>query len=205
MKLYFAPGTCSLAAHIALCETGLPHELVRVSTKTHQTADGGDYYKINPKGQVPVLELDDGSRLTEGPVIIQYLADRAGNTDLMPAAGTMARYRVMEWQNYVGAEIHKSFSPIFNPAFDAAAKEAAKQVLRRKFEWLDSQLDGRTFLTGETFTGADAYLFAVSNWARPVGLDLTDLANVQRFIATVAQRQSVKQALEDEGKTAKGA
>lgn len=205
MKLYFAPGSCSMAVHIALCETGLPHELMRVSTKTHQTADGGDYYKINPKGQVPVLELDDGSRLTEGPVIIQYLADRAGHTDLMPAAGTMERYRVMEWQNYVGAEIHKSFSPLFNPAFDDAAKEAAKQVLRRKFEWLDGQLEGRSFLTGEVFTAADAYLFAVSNWARPVGLGIDDLANVQRFIATVAQRPSVKQALEDESRTAKGA
>ncbi len=205
MKLYFAPGTCSMAAHIAICETGLPHELVRVSTKTHQTADGGDYYKINPKGQVPVLELDDGSRLTEGPVIVQYLADRAGNTDLMPAAGTIERYRVMEWQNYVGTEIHKSFTPIFNPNFDAAAKEAARQILRRKFEWLDGQLAGRSFLTGETFTGADAYLFAVSGWAKAAGLDITDLANVQRFIATVAQRPSVKQALEDEGKTAKGA
>lgn len=205
MKLYFAPGTCSLAAHIALCETGLPHELVRVSTKTHQTADGGDYYKINPKGQVPVLELDDGSLLTEGPVIIQYLADLAGNTDLIPAAGTIERYRVMEWQNYVGTEIHKSFTPIFNPAFDAAAKDAAKQVLRRKFEWLDGKLAGRSFLTGETFTGADAYLFAVSGWAKPVGLDISDLPNLQRFMATVAERPSVRQALEDEKKTAKEA
>lgn len=205
MKLYFAPGTCSMAVHIALCETGLPHELVRVNTKTHQTADGRDYYQINPKGQVPVLELDDGSRLTEGAVIVQYLADRAGHTDLMPAAGTIERYRVMEWQNYVGTELHKSFSPIFNPSFDATAKEAAKKILRRKFEWLDSQLEGRSFLTGETFTGADAYLYVISGWTKPVGLDISDLANLQRFIAAVGQRASVRQALEDEGKTAKGA
>src|SRR5690606_19988047 len=179
MKLYFAPGTCSMAPHIILCESGLPHTLVRVSTKTHTTADGSDYYKINPKGQVPVLELDDGSLLTEGPIIVQYIPARAGGTDLMPAAGTLERYRVMEWQSYVGTEIHKSFSPLFNPNFDATAKGVAKQILRRKLEWVDGRLAGRSFLTGETFTGADAYLYAVVGWTKPVGIDIGDLANLQ--------------------------
>jgi glutathione S-transferase len=204
MKLYFCPGTCSRAPHIVLRETGLPHTLVRVSTKTHQTADGGDYYKINPKGQVPVLELDDGALLTEGPVIVQYLADRAGRTDLMPAAGTMERYRVMEWQNYVGTELHKSFSPLFSPSFDAAAKEVAKQLLRRRFEWVDSQLQGRSYLTGENFTGADAYLFAVAGWTKMVGPDVSDLPNLQRFLATVAERPSVRQVMEDEKRSQEG-
>lgn len=205
MKLYFSPGACSLAPHIVLRETGQDHSLVRVSTKTHKTADGGDYYEINPRGQVPVLEFDDGDRLTEGPVIVQYLADRAGDTELMPAAGTMARYRVMEWQNYVTSEIHKSFSPLFNPKFDDAAKGLGREILRGKMTWLDGKLAGRSFLTGDSFTGADAYLFTVLRWAKPAGVDIADLANLQRYIANIAQRPSVVQALQAESETAASA
>ncbi|HZF81232.1 MAG TPA: glutathione S-transferase N-terminal domain-containing protein, partial [Rubrivivax sp.] len=149
MKLYYSPGACSLAPHIVLRETELPFTLERVDTAKHTLASGGDYYAINPKGMVPVLELDDGERLTEGPVIAQYLADKAGNTQLMPAAGSLARYRVMEWQNYITSELHKSFSPLFTPDFDAAAKALQSKLLRKKFEWVDGKLANGSFLTGE--------------------------------------------------------
>ena len=199
MKLYYSPAACSLAPHIVLREAGLPFELVRVDTGTHKLADGRDYYAINPKGQVPVLELDDGSRMTEGPVICQYLADRAGNTQLMPAAGTMARYRVMEWQNYITSELHKSFSPLFNPAFDGNAKKAFRESLARKFAWVVERLGDKPFLTGEAFTAADVYLFVVSGWARFVDLDLSHLPKLTAFRERVAARPMVAQALKAEG------
>lgn len=132
MKLYYSPGACSLAPHILLCEAELPHALVKVDTASHRTEDGIDFYTINPKGYVPVLELDNGERLTEGPVIAQLIADRAGREDLMPTAGSMARYRVMEWQSYITSELHKSFSPLFNPALDAAAKAVFGATLVKK-------------------------------------------------------------------------
>jgi len=158
MKLFFSPGACSLVPHIVLREAGTPFDLEKVDTSKHVTASGGDYYAINPKGQVPVLELDDGTRLTEGPVIAQFIADHAGNASLMPGAGSVARYHVMEWQNHVTAELHKSFSPLFSPKFDAAAKGLHAELLRRKYEWVDTQLADSTHLTGENFTAADAYL-----------------------------------------------
>lgn len=199
MKLYYSPGACSLAPHILLRDTALPFTAVRVDTKTHKTADGDDYYAINPKGSVPVLELDDGSRLTEGPVVCQYLCDRAGRTDLMPAAGTMQRYRVMEWQNYVTSELHKSFSPFFNAAFDANARAVFLAALRKKYQWIDRQLEGRNYLTGNTFTAADAYLFVVTRWSSPVGLDLADLAALQGFMQRVGELEAVQAALRAEG------
>lgn len=199
MKLYYSPAACSLAPHIVLRETGLPFELVRVDTSTHKLADGSDYYAINPKGQVPVLELDDGSRLTEGPIICQYLADRAENRQLMPAPGTMARYRVMEWQNYITSELHKSFSPLFSPAFDGNAKKAFRESLANKFAWVVQQLGDKPFLTGDTFTAADAYLFVVSGWARFVDLDLSHLPKLTAFRERVAARPAVAQALKAEG------
>ncbi len=140
MKLYYAPGTCSLAPHIALREAGLPFTLARVDLSTHTLASGEDYRQINPKGQVPALELDDGTRLTEGPVIVQFIADYAANTAFMPASGSLDRYRVMAWQNYITAELHKSFSPLFNPDFDAAAKDLHRRLLRGKYDWIDEQL-----------------------------------------------------------------
>lgn len=199
MKLFFSPGACSLAPHIVLREAGTPFTVEQVNLGKHVTAAGGDYYAVTPKGQVPLLELDDGALLSEGPIICQYIADQAGNTTLMPAAGSMARYRVMEWQNYITAELHKGFSPLFNPAFAADAKELHAQMLRKKFVWVDSKLAGRDYLTGSDFTAADAYLFTVSGWAPMVKLDLSDLAHLQAFRARVAARPAVRQAMQAEG------
>ncbi len=198
MKLYFSPGACSLAPHIVLLESGSTFTLEKVDTARHVTASGGDYYDINPKGQVPFLVLDDGATLSEGPVICQYIADKASNTRLMPAAGSLARYRVMEWQNYITSELHKSFSPLFNAGFDASAKKLHAALLRKKFEWVDSKLAGTSYLTGEEFTVADAYLFTVAGWSKHVALDLSDLGNLQRYLARVAARPSVSDALKAE-------
>lgn len=195
MKLYFAPGACSLAPHILLKETGLPHTLVRVDTGKHQTQDGTDFYAINAKGYVPVLELDDGQRLTEGPVIAQFIADHSGRADLMPSAGTLARYRVMEWQSYITSELHKSFSPLFNAALDASAKAIFVALLRKKFGWVSQQLQGKASLTGDGFTAADAYLFTVAGWSRLVGLDLSDLEPLQACLKGIAARPAVQEAL----------
>ena len=203
MKLFFSPGACSLAPHIVLRETKSAFTLEKVNTGTHLLADGSDYYSINPKGQVPVLELDGGGRLTEGPIIVQYVADKAGRTDLMPAAGTMERYRVMEWQNYVTSELHKGYTPLFNKALDAEAKKLLSGVLLKKYAWLDAQLAGKSYLTGDTFTGADAYLFTVTNWSAYVGLDVSGFANLQAFMQRVAARPAVQEAMAAEGLGAK--
>jgi glutathione S-transferase len=199
MKLYYSPGACSLAPHIVLREAGQAFTLSKVDTAKHATAVGEDYYTINPKGMVPLLELDDGSRLSEGPVIAQFIADRAGANSLMPTAGSIERYRVMEWQNYVTSELHKSFTPLFNPELDAAAKKTLSTVLRKKLQWVDGQLSDRDFLTGKTFTAADAYLFTVLGWTKYVNLDIADLSNIQRFLSTVSQRPAVREALKAEG------
>lgn len=199
MKLYFSPGACSLTPHIVLREAGLPFSLVKVDTATHKTEHGVDFYTINPKGYVPLLELDDGQLLSEGPVIAQYVADRAKRSDLMPEAGTMARYRVMEWQSYITSELHKSFSPLFNPAFDSATKTLFADGLRKKFGWVSSQLRGRQYLTGDSFTAADAYLFTVAGWSKYVGLDLSDCEHLQAFLARVAERPAVREAMKAEG------
>lgn len=199
MKLYYAPGACSLAPHIVAREAGLALTLLKVDTGTHLTAQGEDFYAINSKGAVPVLELDSGERLTEGPIIVQYLADVAGHRELMPEARSLTRYRVMEWQNYVTSELHKSFTPLFSPALDATAKTTLRLLLRKKFEWLDAQLAGKHYLTGSAFTGADAYLFVVTSWAKHVGLDLADLAHVQGYSRRVAARPAVYAAMKAEG------
>jgi glutathione S-transferase len=199
MKLYYSPGACSLAPHIVLCEAGLPFTLEKVDVAKHLLASGGDYFAINAKGQVPVLELDDGERLTEGPVIAQFIADQAGHTTLMPAAGSLARYRVMSWQNYITSELHKSFSPLFTAEFDASAKALHSQLLRKKYDWVDSQLAHTPFLTGDSFTAADAYLFTVTGWAKYVGLDLSHLPHLQAFLARVASRPAVQAAMKAEG------
>jgi glutathione S-transferase len=199
MKLYFSPGACSLAPHIVLRETNLSFTPVRVDLAAHKTAAGEDYYAINPKGSVPVLELDDGERLTEGPIIVQWLCDRANRADLMPASGSLARYRVMEWQNYITAELHKFFSPLFRADFDDNGKTWFKKALRKKYEWVASRLEGKDFLTGPNFTGADAYLYTVTRWASRVGVDLTDLTALQGFMRRVNDRESVQAALSTEG------
>jgi len=199
MKLYYSPGACSLAPHIVLREAGQAFTLSKVDTSKHATATGEDYYAINPKGMVPLLELDDGSRLSEGPVIAQFIADRVGASTLMPPAGSTERYRVMEWQNYITSELHKSFTPLFNPELDAAAKQTLSAVLRKKLQWVDGQLAGRDFLTGKAFTAADAYLFTILGWAKYVNLDIADLSNIQHFLSTVSQRPAVREAMKAEG------
>lgn len=198
MKLYYAPGACSLAPHIVSKEAGLTLDLIRVDTGTHKTADGSDYYAINPKGYVPLLQLDDGSLLSEGPVICQYLADQAGNQTLMPAAGSIARYRVMEWQNYITAELHKTFSPLFNPAISGDARALFAAAVHKKLAWVSEQLEDHDYLTGSQFTAADAYLFVVARWTAYVKIDISDLGNLQRYLARIAERPAVQQALKAE-------
>lgn len=199
MKLYYSPAACSLAPHIVLREAGVAFSLERVDTAQHQTAAGANYYGINPKGMVPVLELADGTRLTEGPVIAQYIADQAGATTLMPEAGSMQRYRVMEWQNYVTSELHKSFTPLFHNDVDAAAKVALASVLRKKLKWLNDQLAHGYYLTGEAFTAADAYLFVVLGWAKFVSLNTNDLIHLQGYMQRVQARPAVREAMQAEG------
>ncbi len=199
MKLYYSPGACSLSPHIVLRETGLPFDLVMASTKTHKLADGTDYYTINPKGYVPLLELDDGQRLSEGPAIVQYLADKAPASGLAPAAGTMARYRLIEWLNFVSTELHKSYSPLFNPAMPEEGKAVYRERLKGRYKYVNEQLEGKQFLMGDAFSVADAYLFTVTSWAKHVGVDIAGLANVQAFMARVGARPSVQAALKAEG------
>lgn len=200
MKLYYSPGACSLAPHILLREAGLQFSLEKVDLAKHQLASGGDFYSITPKGAVPVLELDNGERLTEGPVIGQYIAERANNTQLLPAAATLPRYRVAEWQNYITSELHKSFAPLFgSPELDANGKAAFAQSLQKKFAWVSGQLQGKQYLTGDNFTVADAYLFVVSSWAQYVKLDISGAPNVLAFLGRVAARPAVKEALRAEG------
>lgn len=199
MKLYYSPGACSLSPHIVLRESGLPFEAVMASTKTHRLADGTDYYTINPKGYVPLLELDDGQRLSEGPVIVQYIADLVPHQQLAPAAGTMARYRLMEWLNFITSELHKGFGPLFAPGVPEQARAVFRQRLLNRFAWVESQWEGRTHLMGPTFTVADAYLYNVTRWCPLVGVDITGHAQLQAFIARVASRESVKAALAAEG------
>lgn len=199
MKLYYAPGACSLAPHIVLREAGTPFELIRVDLATHTFGDGRDYYTINPKGQVPVLELDDGSCLTEGPIISQYIADRAEARELMPAPGTMERYRVMEWQSYITSELHKSFSALFGKALDAAGKKVFADALLQKLGWVTEQIGERKYLTGDAFTAADAYLFVVASWTQYVGLDISGLPKLQAYLGRVAERPAVAGALRAEG------
>lgn len=199
MKLFFAPGACSLAPHIVLKETQLSFKLEKVDTSIHKTEHGLDYYTINSKGAVPVLELDSGERLTEGPIVAQYIADKAGRSDLLPAPGSMGRYRVMEWQNYITSELHKTFTPLFNPELDSSAKKTLASVLRKKYEWVNAQLQAKDYLLGKSFTVADAYLFVVTGWAKHVSLDLADLKHLQGYLARVAARPAVREAMKAEG------
>ena len=199
MKLYYSPGACSLSPHIVLHEAGLPYTPVLASTKTHQLADGTDFYTINPKGYVPLLELDNGERLSEGPVIVQYIADQAPASKLVPPAGTMARYRVMEWLNFITSELHKSYSPLFNKDMPDEAKAIARKRLGDRYAWVDQQLAGKDYLMGEQFTVADAYLYTVTTWAGLVGVDLSARANLTAYMARVAARPAVQAARKAEG------
>ena len=199
MKLYYAPGACSLSPHIALREAGLPVELVRADLKAHKLQDGSDYYGIHSKGYVPLLELDNGERLGEGPAIVQYIADQVPAKNLAPANGTMARYRMQEWLNFITSEIHKGFSPLFNATWPADAKALSKAKLEERLKWVDQQLAGKQYLLGDNFSVADAYLFTVTNWTQHVGIDISGLANLGAFMARMLARPAVQEALRAEG------
>jgi glutathione S-transferase len=199
MKLYYSPGACSLSPHIALREAGLAFEPVLVSTKTHKLQDGTDFYSINPLGYVPLLELDDGSRLREGPAIVQYIADQVPQKKLAPANGTMERYRLQEWLTFINSELHKAFSPLFNPATPEDMKGAARDKLASRLQWVDGQLAGQQYLMGDTFTVADAYLFTVTGWARLVKVEIGGLANIAAFRERVQARPAVQEAMRAEG------
>lgn len=199
MKLYYSPGACSLSPHIALCEAGLSFEAVLASTKTHKLADGTDYYTINPLGYVPLLELDDGRRLREGPAIVQYIADQAPASKLAPANGTFERYKLQEWLTFISTEIHRTFSPMFNPATPAETKSGALDRLKLRLGWVDGELAGKNFLMGDQFTVADGYLFTVTNWAGFVGLDISGFKNLLAFRERVGARPAVVAAMKAEG------
>jgi glutathione S-transferase len=198
MKLYYSPGACSLSPHIVLREAGIPFELVRANLRTHQLADGSDYYAVSPKGYVPLLELDDGQRLSEGPVIVQYIADQAPAAKLAPPAGTLARYRVMEWLGFINSEVHKSYSPLFNPAINDETKAVYRQKVLDRLTWIDAQLAGKDYLMGSEFSVADAYLFTVTRWAGAVKLDVSGLNNLAAFMARMQARPAVQAALQAE-------
>lgn len=205
MKLYYSNGACSLSPHIVLRESGLPFTLVRASTKTHALDDGTDYYTINPKGSVPLLELDNGERLSEGPAIVQYIADQAPDKNLAPANGTFERYRAQEWLNFITSELHKGYSPLFRPTTPEDFKPVLRELLLKKYEFVDAKLAGKQYLMGDSFTVPDAYLFTVTNWAKHVGLDLSKFANLQAFMARMSARPAVQAALEAEGLVKKAA
>jgi glutathione S-transferase len=201
MKLYYSPGACSLSPHIVAKELGLPIETEKADLKTKKTASGADFLSINPKGQVPTLVLDDGQVLTEGPVIVQYLADRKPEAGLLPACGSFDRYRVQEWLNTITSELHKGYSPLFGAETPEAFKTIARNNLTKKYRMIDAHLQGKSYLMGDRFTVADAYLFTVTNWAGHVGLDLSGFANIQAFQKRVGERPAVRETLKEEGLT----
>jgi glutathione S-transferase len=199
MKLYYSPGACSLAPHIVLNESGLPFTLVKADLKAHKLEDGSDYYPVTSKGQVPLLELDSGERLSEGPVIVQYLADQVPAKNLAPANGTMARYRLQEWLNFVTSELHKGIGGLFNPAMPEDGKSVLRTRAAAKLKWVDERLEGKSYLMGDAFTIADPYLFTVTNWTAHTGIDISDLKNLGAFQARMAARPAVQAAMRAEG------
>lgn len=199
MKLYYAPGACSLAVHIVARETGHAVELDKVDIPNKKTADGGDYWKVNPKGYVPALALDDGQVLTEVGVVVQYLADQKPESGLVPKFGTMERYHEMEMLNFVATEIHKQIGALFNPALTPEMKEVQRGTIGRRLDALEKLLAGKQYLMGDRFTVADAYLFTVLNWTGMHKIDTSKSPNIQAFVARVAQRPAVQAAMKAEG------
>ncbi len=199
MKLYYAPGACSLSPHIVSREAGIDLEFERADIAQKKTESGKDFWGVNPKGQVPVLEIDDGQKLTEGPVIVQYLADQKPNSGLVPAAGTINRYRVQEWLNFVASEMHKTYGPLFRPTTPEEFKVLSRELIGRRIAWLDKELAGKQYLMGDKFTVADAYLFTVLRWSPRVGIDLSKSPNVTAYMDRVAARPKVQEALKAEG------
>jgi len=201
MKLYFVPGTCSLAPHIVLREAGFSFELDRMDPATRRTASGEDYLQVNPKGYVPALRLDNGQVLTEVGVILQYLADQKPETGLAPAAGTLERYRLMEWLSFVSTEIHKTFSPLFNPKITPEMRDDRLNLLGRRLDVLAAGLGTKPFLMGKKFCIADAYLFAVLRWSHRLQVDLGKWPNLRDYLTRVSSLPSVQAAMKAEGLT----
>ena len=199
MKLYYSPGACSLSPHIALLEAGLPYDLVKVDLKAKKLENGDDYLKVNPKGQVPALALDSGELVTEGPVIVQMIADKASAKNLAPARDSAERYKLLEWLNFIGTELHKNFGPMFSPVLADDAKAFFKDRVMGKFRYVDGTLAGRDYLMGKQFTVADGYLFTMLCWADRMKFDLSDLPNLLAYKARVAARPKVQEALTKEG------
>ncbi|KQZ92260.1 glutathione S-transferase [Mesorhizobium sp. Root157] len=199
MRLYYMPGACSLAPHIVANEAGIALDLVKVDGKTKKTEHDQDFLATNPNGYVPMLVLKDGQTLTEAQIVVQYLADQKPDTGLMPPAGEMARYRVKQWLAFISSELHKSFSPFFKPGTPEETKTANRDHLGKRLTYVDEQLSGKSFLTGETFTAADAYIWTILGWAKFANLDLAQYANIQKFMSTVAARPAVVKSLQEEG------
>lgn len=199
MKLYYAPGACSMAPHIVAREAGLKFDLVKVDIPNKKTESGEDYWKINPKGYVPALQLDDGQVLTEVQVLCQYLADQKPESGLAPKFGTMERYRAMEWLNFASAEVHKQLGALFNPKLTPEMKEVQLGVIDRRLSALEKMLEGKQYAMGEKFTAADAYLFTVLNWSNRLNVDIGKWPNIKSFIARVAARPKVQETMKAEG------
>ncbi|MBK9081002.1 MAG: glutathione transferase GstA [Rhizobiales bacterium] len=199
MKLYYSPGACSLSPHIVAMEAGVPLALAKVDLKAKQIEGGGDYLAVNPKGYVPALEIEPGVVLTEGPAIVQYVADMNPASGLAPKAGTLERARLQEWLNFISTELHKTIGSMFNPAQTPEWKAAMVALAERRLGWLDGQLAGKSYLMGDTFTAADAYLFTVLNWTKFVGMDLARWPNLVAYSGRVGARPKVQEALKAEG------
>lgn len=198
MKLYYAPGACSMAPHIVLIEAGYPYQLEKVDLKSKQTENGRDYTQVNPKGSVPALELDDGEILTEAAVVVQYLADQKPDSELAPKPGTRERYRLMEWLNFVSTEIHKQLAPLFNPRMTQEWKDNQLELLDKRFAYLNERLTGKQYVM-DRYTLVDAYLFTVLNWTKLFKIDLGNRPELKDYMARVAQRPAVQQAMREEG------
>ena len=199
MKLFLKPGACSLSPHIVLEELGLTYETDTVDLKGKKTGSGGDYLAINPKGYVPALQLDDGTVLTEGPAIVQYLADQHPDKKLAPANGTLARYQLQGWLTFIGTELHRQFTPLFNPTAPEEWKDVCRGNIARRLTWVNEQLAGKDYLMGADFSVADAYLFTVVGWTKFVKIDISAYPHLQAYLARVAARPAVMAALKAEG------
>jgi len=199
MKLYYSPGVCSLSAHIVLREAGIDAELIKVDIHEHVLDDGTDYHAINPRGYVPILVLDNGELLSEGPAVVQYLADLRPTSGLAPAAGTMARYRLQEWLGFINSELHKGFAPLFDPTSPDSVKTATVAKLTKRIGWVAQQLDTKPYALGDQFSVADAYLFTILNWCRGAGIALNDWPVLAAYQKRVAARPAVRDAMRAEG------
>ncbi|HEX2634903.1 MAG TPA: glutathione transferase GstA [Bradyrhizobium sp.] len=199
MKLYYSPGACSLSPHIALLEAGLPYDLVKVDLRAKKVENGDDYLKVNPKGQVPALVMDNGELLTEGPVIVQVIADKAAGKNLAPSRDSTERYKLQEWLNYITGELHKNFGPMFSPVLADEAKAFFKDRVMGKFKYLEGVLADRDYLMGKQFTVADGYLFTMLTWADRMKFDLSAMPNLLAYKARIAARPKVQEALAKEG------